>query len=621
MAAPGHRYTFGPFVLDPAEHVLLRDGTPVPLTPKAFETLVVLVERAGHLVPKDELLARVWRGVVVEEATLAQNIATIRKAFGRGPDARGAIETVPKVGYRFAWPVHVLDAPAGLPLVHPAARSTRRVARLRAAASVAGGILALGSIGGLLWLTGTRNVAPTAGMRTLAILPFRNIQPDPAWDFLGFSLADAIAGRLSGNPRIILRPSSYMERYRDGLVDPQVAARELAADTLLTGSFLKQGATLRIAAELVDVPQSRILWRETLDVPYDRLMTVQDLVARRVLEGMRVQLGPETGRPPQRLEAYELRLKGADLVARHQWARAIPLLERSVALDPLDAEAWAQLGVAYYGHAAFQRGGDPARALEAYERALEIDPTLLHPRVWLAMYYTETGQLELAVPLLREVIAANPSHGQAYWWLGYAYRYAGLLEASLEASERAQMLDPAGGGLGVTTNTYLYLGDYTTFAATLRDDGSARTAFYEGLGALYLRDPSRAIAAFERAYRLDPALVHARIGKAMRHALAGEAAAGRRELARIEEQDRPVDGELIYKVAQAYALLGDRDDALRLLARAIEQDFFCYPYIARDELMQSLRGDPAFARLVAAARQRHVEFRRTILAEPAGPAS
>src|SRR3990172_7798113 len=105
---PQHLYEFGPYRLDTAEQLLLRDGKPVPLTPKAFETLVALVERSGHLVEKEELMKVVWSDAYVEESNLTNNVAAIRKLLGRGKSGRSYIETVPKRGYRFTAPVKEL---------------------------------------------------------------------------------------------------------------------------------------------------------------------------------------------------------------------------------------------------------------------------------------------------------------------------------------------------------------------------------------------------------------------------------------------------------------------------------------------------------------------------------
>src|SRR6266850_8339513 len=103
-----HTYEFGPFRLEPAEGLLLRDNQAVPLSPKAFETLIVLVQRSGHLVEKDELMKAVWPNSFVEEANLNHQVWTVRKALGEWQDGNGYIETVPKKGYRFTAAVREL---------------------------------------------------------------------------------------------------------------------------------------------------------------------------------------------------------------------------------------------------------------------------------------------------------------------------------------------------------------------------------------------------------------------------------------------------------------------------------------------------------------------------------
>src|SRR5688572_13042573 len=107
-----HLYEFGPYRLDTAERLLLRDGEPVPLTPKAFETLVALVQRSGHLVEKDELMRVVWSDAFVEESNLTNNVYALRKMLGPGENGQSYIETVPKRGYRFTGLVKELPAEA-----------------------------------------------------------------------------------------------------------------------------------------------------------------------------------------------------------------------------------------------------------------------------------------------------------------------------------------------------------------------------------------------------------------------------------------------------------------------------------------------------------------------------
>ena len=110
MREPAKRLGFGSFTLDPAERLLLKDGRVVPLTPKAFDLLAVMVRNPGRLLSKDELIQEVWPDAFVEESNLAYNVFTIRKALGEGSDSGGCIETVPRRGYRFVAPVAPMDA-------------------------------------------------------------------------------------------------------------------------------------------------------------------------------------------------------------------------------------------------------------------------------------------------------------------------------------------------------------------------------------------------------------------------------------------------------------------------------------------------------------------------------
>ena len=131
-----------------------------------------------------------------------------------------------------------------------------------------------------------------AQLRTLAILPFQNLKPDPTTDFLGFSLADALTTKLAYVNSLSVRPSSAVDKYRNQAVDPRKAGAELQVDTLLTGSYVKDGDELRITTQLVDIKANRVVWRDTLDLNYDKLLTVQDRVTQEIVNGLALNLSP-----------------------------------------------------------------------------------------------------------------------------------------------------------------------------------------------------------------------------------------------------------------------------------------------------------------------------------------
>ncbi|MGA3236658.1 MAG: protein kinase [Bryobacteraceae bacterium] len=470
---------------------------------------------------------------------------------------------------------------------------------------------------GYLWNRLARPRAPE--LRSLAILPFRNLKPDPSTDFLGFPLADAVITKLGYISSLTLRPSSAVEVYRNRLVDPRKAAAELNVNTLLTGAYLKDGDELRITTQLIDVRADRIVWRDTLDIKYEKLLTVEDRVARQIIAGLELTLSPaEAGRvqTADRIDqsAYEKYLRGVDLYAINDFFSAIHLLEESARMEPGYALTWAHLGRAYAANASLQFGGREqyAKAQAAYEKALALNPALIEPRVWMANLFTDRGRVEQAVPLLRGVLASNPNKAEAHWELGYAYRFGGMLDDSVRECELARRIDPEVKINSSAMNSYFYRGQYDAFLASLPQIDSVYILFYRGLGEYYKQDFAGATAHWDRAFAQDPSLLQAEIGEAMADGIRRRDDEGLRLLHETEgkiEARGVTDAEGIYKVSQAYAVLGDKASALRLLRRSIEGGFFCYPYFVSDPLQETLHGDPAFEKLMELARQRHERFR------------
>ena len=470
------------------------------------------------------------------------------------------------------------------------------------------------------WLLWSRLGRPAAsGPRSLAILPFRNLKPDPATDFLGFSLADAAITKLGYVNSLTLRPTSAVESYRNRTVDPRKAAAELNVNTLLTGAYLKDGDDLRINTQLIDVRADRVIWDDTVDIKYEKLLTVEDRVARQIIAGLELTLSPVeashvqfAGRIDQ--SAYEKYLRGVDLYALNDYLSAIHILEESSRMEPGYALTWAHLGRAYSANASLQFGGrrQYAEAQAAYEKALALNPALLEPRIWMANLLTDTGSVEQSVPLLRGVLASNPNNAEAHWELGYAYRFAGMLDDSVRECELARRIDPEVKINNSVLNSYFYRKQYDTFLASLPALNSVYILFYRGLGEYYKQDYSAATAHWDRAYAQDPSLLQAQIGEALADAVRRRQAEGvallRETEGRIDARG-VTDAEAIYKVSQAYAALGDKASALRLLRRSIEGGFFCYPYFVSDPLLESLHGEPAFQQLMELARRRHEQFR------------
>ena len=202
-------YEFGAFRLDAGERMLLRDGKPVQVAPKVFDTLLALVENSGRLVDKDELMTRLWPDTFVEEATLARNISDLRKALGESSGDYKYIDTVPKSGYRF-------------------------VAKVSQLADEAPELIIQRHIRSRVVIEEETDSHPSGS--SIAVLPFKALGGGDD-DYLGLGMADALITRLSNIRRISVRPTSAVSKYVDERQDPFESGRELNVESLVAGSI------------------------------------------------------------------------------------------------------------------------------------------------------------------------------------------------------------------------------------------------------------------------------------------------------------------------------------------------------------------------------------------------
>jgi TolB-like protein/Tfp pilus assembly protein PilF len=593
-------------------------------------------------------MRRVWPDSFVEEANLTVNISALRKLLGETADGQPYIETVPKKGYRFVAPVVEVqeETPKG---GSPAAErvqeryseppqlsdDTSSNSPVQAKPLVIRkpwyrfGVPALGLLLFVVATTGyfvyqgpSTRKHPSGQPHRLAVLPFQNLRANAESEFLGFSLADAVITKLGYVRELAVRPSYAVQKYKTQPIDIRRVASELNVDTLLTGTFLREGDDLRIACQLIDVKSENILWKGGFDLKYEKLLTVQESVANHIIKGLELSLPPsEVARLKQDEAisplAYEYYLRGIALYSTGDFPMAIKMLEKSIELAPAYALAWANLGKSYNANASFQFGGGEQyqKAEMAFERALALQSDQIDARIYMANMFTDTGGVEKAVPLLREALKTNPNQAEIHWELGYAYRFAGMLRESVVESETARRLDPGVKLNSSTLNGYLYLGQYDRFLESLpKANDLALIAFYRGFAHYYQKDWEEAAKHFDHAVELDHSLLQAQIGKAFslgirRHERNGVATL--REVEMKINQRGVGDPEATYKIAQAYAVLADKASALRVLKHSIDSGFFSYPYFMNDPLLDSLRKDSEFEQLMNKARLRHEAFAKS----------
>ena len=618
---------------------LRREGSKIRLQEQPFLLLTVLLESAGEVVTREELRKRLWSEdtFVDFDHRLAVAVSKLRDALRDSAEKPRFVETVGRRGYRFVGQLEATDslmdskgglgdtslpssrppAKGELPKVAPPGSTRSRTSRLIFLSSIGFAVL-LGVIVLPNFLHTRSAKQQSLSPRSLAILPLQNRGQDSTTDFLGVSLADVLITKLAYVQALSVRPSAAIEKYRGTTIDLQKVAADLKVDTLLTGSFIRDGDNLRITYQLVNAKSEKILGQGVIDLKYDNLLTVQDKVTSQLISELQLTLSPteaERLKPEAAVNplAYEYFLQGLDFHGQHKFPLAIKMLEKSTEIDPNYAPAWAYLGASYTSDAAFELGGREQyrRAQAAYERALAIRPNLLDAQMFLANLLVDTGKVEQAVPLLRDALKTNGNYAFAHWELGYAYRFAGMLNESVAECERARQLDPFVKANGSVLNTYLYLGQYQKFLESLPVDDSSFFLFYRGFGEFHEKEFDQASRDFDRAYELDPTL-YTGIGKALSDSIHQRKAEGLDLLNGLERKirDRGVgDPEGTYKIAQAYAVLGDKISAMRALRMSVESGFFSYPYFSQDPLLNDLRREPEFDQTLNTARQRHEAFK------------
>jgi TolB-like protein/Tfp pilus assembly protein PilF len=578
---PAPDYRFGRFLLQPSAQRLLVDGEAATLGPRAFDVLVALVERAGQLVPKAELLERVWPAVVVEENNLQVQVSALRKILG--PDA---IATVPGRGYRFTLPLQPAGGPP--PPARPPAASP----------------------------------AP-AGMDapSIAVLPFINMSDDAANEYFADGLSEELLNVLSKirGLRVASRTSAFS--FKGGKADIPTVAQKLNVAMILEGSVRKAGPRVRITAQLVHVATDSHLWSETYDRELEDIFAVQDDIARSVVSRVRAALMGERpdasgnaqvtadvqaavkGRSSN-AEAYRLYLQGSFFMNRYNeedTVKAIGYFRHALELDPDYALAWASLSSCYLSQGAnawapFAESAERAR--DAAARALEAEPDLAAAHWALGAVRTYYDwDWKGAESCLRRALQLAPEDSQLIVRAATLMQNLGRREEAEAQVLRALALDP------LNVDAHLASGWRLTLAGRLPEAESA-----------YLRarelSPQRAKVHF---YLCDIHLLQGRPEEALHEAerevdetfrLHG---IGLAELARgrvaasdaaLRELIRKHQSDAAYQIAEAYASRDDAGRAFEWLERAYRQRDAGLASMKIDPLLRGLHGDPRWPLLL-----------------------
>ena len=467
--------------------------------------------------------------------------------------------------------------------------------------------------------------AKTDERRSIAVLPFRNLSPDPDVEYLADGLTEEIIADLSRVRALTVISRSSAMRFKTGDRELRTVARELDVRYLLEGSLRRAGNALRVTAQLVDTVEDANLWSERFDGSLDDVFAIQESIAHSIVGALRVWLSPEERRGMQERPIPDLRAYDCYLRARHEiWSftragaeRAIALLTHGLEVAGDNALVLGTLGVAhaFLAQLGVDAASNGARAVEFAQAAFTIDPESPQGHTIMGLVALASGDLSASAKSLRRVLEREPSNVEVMLTLGNVYLCAGRAERAEPLLQRCAQLDPL---LPLTHIMLAYL-------ELVRGHGVEAVTHYERAFALQehpipmsvwgfemalsaagrVEDACAVVDRLESVARDDP---HARMARLLRHALRGE----RDELVALMTPEfralAETQGYLARDIAGYYALVGITEEALDWLERAIRGGFYNYPYFLLYRHYDTLRGHARFAELMAQAKVRWEEF-------------
>ena len=576
-------YGFGPFRLLPGERILRRGDRVLPLPPKAFDALLLLVRHPGHLMSKGELMKALWPDSFVEEVNLANNISLLRKTLGDKAATGSYIQTVPKLGYRF------------LPAV------TSIWGRGSAAPST------------------PAEEAPAERVMRFIALPFHLLHGDERIEFLGRSLPEAVSASLAGLRSMTVRSSLLAARFAEGQPDPRRIAQEAEVDLLLAGTILCDGDQVRVTAELVQAPTGTLIASYLCQTRRDNILEIQDSLVHRIVEALTLRLTERERRTlnhdvPVSARAYEFYLRANHLQRERTLENLLlarDLYRECVEEDPNYAAAWARLGRCYRFLEKFGEEGPESLELAqwAFHRAFALNPDLSIAHNLYTQIEADMGNAQAAMVRLLAHAESHPNDPELFAGLVQACRFCGLLDESVAAHQRARRLDSK--AVTSVAHTYFLKGDY---ARALESYG-ATTGYYLDAAILALtgREAEAAALLVRRHFSgvrtgwmrtLIASLGawlegdHALSAKLVRQALAQPAR----------------DPEVKFYLARHLARDGSHTEALETIRGLVSEGFSCSTALQRDPWLQPLSRLPEFPDVLDAVLCREGEARAAFLA-------
>ncbi len=614
-----HFYEFDEYRLDAENRTLWRGAELMQIYPKALDLLILLVEKKGAVVAREEFLKNVWRDCFVEEANITYTVSQLRKTLGD----KNYIQTVPKRGYRFAADLRETNgsAPAHESNLQPAdsAATVGAIAPTAPKAPVRWHFIAIILLGVLLltsfaawWKFADRRglssvPVTTRNIRTVAVLPLKTLTTGAPAKELALGLTDSLISRLGSLNRFAVRPLNAVKPYAESDADPVKLGESLKVDAVLEGTLQQSENRLRVNVRLWDARDGAQLWQDSFDASETDFFGLQDALATRVTRSLVAELLEKdrellTRRYTENSEAFRAYTRGRAVLDgknADSAEKALDEFNRAAALDPAFALAYAGAADAFsrLGFAASGAAADEyfAKSKAAANKALALDADL-------AEAYTALGSIArirdwdwtAAERNFKRAVELNPNYAKAHLWQALLLSQLARHDEALTAIRRAMEIDPLSQDVKSGYLTVLEgRGEYAEALAQALENQKLNKEYRRGArGAatfsFHLGDYARVIEIGERELPEKDsqkfvwlsllATAYHRTGQTEKRDL----------VLRQNEELARTDTKALYGLAENYAELGRADEAVALLEKCFE---------LREERLMWLKVEPRFVGL------------------------
>ena len=604
---------FAVFEVDPRTGELRKNGVRVKLEGQPLQILTLLLERPGELVTREELQDKLWpAGTYVDfEHSINAAIKRLREALDDSAQTPRFIETLPRRGYRFIYPLNGA-AHSAAPVPVPAPVSWRRP---WIAGSAILGLLLI-SLAAAVFTNALRMrerlFGPPVAVTSVAVLPLENLTGDSAQDYFVDGLHDELITQLAqiSSLKVISRYSVVRVNQAKGKSLSDMA-RELGVETVMEGTVQRFGDHIHLSVQLIRAQDDRHLWARSYDRALRDVPRLPGDVARAMAGDLRIPLAPQEqarigGERPSDPEVYSLYLKARyfrQKATKPEVEKAEDYYRQAIDLDPTYAPAWAGLGGSYQWLSRYgDRENVRAKARAAFLKALQLDEALVVAHLGLGGVYLDDWDWQNAEKEFIRAEELDPA------WRGPSLYFTrlGLFDDAVLVQRSGTERDPLDFGKSLILGwTYFMAGRYDEAISqqkkTIELDPNNRGPHYQ-LAWSYAKQGmfQQALAECDTYSQSEPE-VAAGDDCGWVYALAGQRAKALAFMERVRKKPNGGD-EQLGQFARVYDALGDREQAMKLLfQRAGAPNWHGYGLKMTPLWSDALRADPRFQELVSRA--------------------